>query len=152
MVRQITCTTQPTLFLLVSFAPSQTVALKGQGEVSHRVEKKTLPLQTSHLYLDALMTFFLHRCSAKMLPKQQETHVCVMMALVKPLIVCTWVELEPGSKQADLQKVYGDQTIGPRGVSEEEKDAVYLSMQETRSILFNAVLKILSGSCNLLTL
>lgn len=94
MVRQITCTTQPTLFLLVSFAPSQTVALKGQGEVSHRVEKKTLPLQTSHLYLDALMTFFLHRCSAKMLPKQQETHVCVMMALVKPLIVCTWVELE----------------------------------------------------------
>lgn len=43
MVRQITCTTQPTLFLLVSFAPSQAVALKGQGEVSHRVEKKKDP-------------------------------------------------------------------------------------------------------------
>lgn len=59
---------------------------------------------------------------------------------------------EPRSKQADLQKVYGDQTTGPRWVPEEEKEAVHLSMQETRSILFNAVLKILSGSCNLLTL
>jgi len=29
-----------------------------------------------------------------MLPKQQEGPACVMMALVKPLIVCIWVELE----------------------------------------------------------
>lgn len=29
-----------------------------------------------------------------MLPHQQEGHVHVMMALVKPLIVCIWVEFE----------------------------------------------------------
>lgn len=46
------------------------------------------------LYLAALMTFILLHCSTEMLPKQQEGPVCVMMALVKPLIVCIWVELE----------------------------------------------------------
>ena len=40
------------------------------------------------------MTFILLHCSTKMLPKQQEGPVHVMMALVKALIVCIWVELE----------------------------------------------------------
>lgn len=47
-----------------------------------------------YLYLAALMTFISLHCSTKMLPKQQEGPVHVMMALVKPLILCIWVELE----------------------------------------------------------
>lgn len=88
-VKQITCTTLPTLFLFLSFSPSQTV----QGEVSHQIKKKATA-EWLCLYLTALMTFFLLHCSSKMLPKQQEGPVHVMMALVKPLIVCIWVELE----------------------------------------------------------
>lgn len=93
MVKQIICTTQPTLFLFISFSPSQAAALQMTRPSESSGQRKALP-NVSVITLLLWWTFLLLHCSTKMLPKQQEGPVHVIMALVKPLIVCIRVEFE----------------------------------------------------------
>lgn len=99
MGKQITCTTQ---YPLSSSFPSPPPKVRNDKAEWVIGSKQSAAAEWVCLYLVALMPFILLHCSTKMLPKQQEGLVHVMMALVKPLIVCIWVELE---------LVIGDHTI-----------------------------------------
>lgn len=87
--KQITCTTQSPLSS--SFPPPPP---RVRNDKAKWVIRSKQSAQWACLYLVALMPFILLHCSTKMLPRQQEGLLHVMVALVKPLIVCIWVELE----------------------------------------------------------
>lgn len=91
MGKQITCTTQSPLSSSFPSPPPKVRNDKAEWVIG---SKQSAEAEWVCLYLVALMPFILLHCRTKMLPKQQEGLVHVMMALVKPLIVCIWVELE----------------------------------------------------------
>lgn len=84
MGKQITCTTQSPLSSSFPSPPVPGLEMTRRSESSG--QNKVLPN-------GSVFTLLLH-CSTKTLPKQQEGLEHVMTALVKPLIVSLWVELE----------------------------------------------------------